>query len=146
MKGQKTASYLQETGYLLKQQVLVPPSPKQQFTRTRFGQYIQSARQYHGLSRVILAAALGVTEAEVYGLEQGLLPTVYIGKTLLPGLAKTLDEDLALLTQLLGEECYDRKVLPVLSSLPGWWLDCAFRCLLCQHESARRHVHVKDCG
>lgn len=119
-EGPLAAHYLQMMGQLLKQQVATPPSPPEQVARTRFGQYIQSARQYHELSRDALAVALGVEAAQVYGLEEGLLPTAQIDATLLAGLAQALDEDPMLLTQLLREEGYNRKPSPLIRQLPGW--------------------------
>ena len=128
VEGQPAAPYLQTMGQLLKQQVATPPAPREQLARARFGQYIQSARQYHELSRDALAVALGVEAAQVYGLEEGLLPTAQIDATLLAGLAHILDEDPMLLNQLLREEGYHRKPSPLLGQLPGWgW---AILCLI----------------
>lgn len=119
-EGQPVAPYLHAMGQLLKQQVATPPSPPEQLARTRFGQYIQSARQYHELSRDALAVTLGIEAAQVYGLEAGLLPTAQIDATLVAGLAHALDEDPMLLTQLLRAEGYKPKPSPVMGQLPGW--------------------------
>lgn len=117
---QTAARYLQEMGHLLTQQVATPPSPSERLARVRFGQYIQSARQYQGLSRELLAAALGIEAAQVYGLEEGLLPTGQIGATLLPGLAHVLDEDPLFLNQLLHKKGDGRQGSAVTWPLPGW--------------------------
>lgn len=119
-EGQATGHYVADLGRLLAQQVAAPTSAREQQARVRFGQYIQSARHYHGLSRPALALQLGIKEAEVYGLEAGLLSTAHIGLNLLPNLACVLDEDPALLHQLLRVGGNDRQ--PSLDArLRGGW-------------------------
>lgn len=117
-EGQAAGHYVPDLGHLLTQQVAAPPSAREQQVRVRFGQYIQSARHYHGFSRSTLALRLGIKEAELYGLEAGLLSTAHIGINLLPNLACVLDEDPALLSQLLrtgGNDCQ-----PSLNARGGW--------------------------
>ncbi len=119
-KGQPIAPYLQAVGQLLKQQVATPPLPHEQLARTRFGQYIQSARQYHGLSRETLATQLELQVAQIYGLEEGLLPTAQIDATLLTGLAHALDEDPMLLHQLLRPAAYHHHAPPLNRQWSRW--------------------------
>lgn len=117
-EGEAASHYVADLGHLLTQQVAAPPSDREQQVRLRFGQYIQSARHYHGFSRPALALRLGIKETEVYGLEAGLLSTAHIGLNLLPKLACVLDEDPALLSQLLragGNDCQ-----PSLDASGGW--------------------------
>jgi len=133
--GQPTGHYLPELGYLLTQQVAASPSAHEQQVRVRFGQYIQSARLYHGFSRPALALRLDIKEAEVYALEAGLLPIAHIGLNLLPNLASVLDEDPALLSQLLRAGGNDGQSSLGVSSRNGWGPGFASRLRLLHQPS-----------
>lgn len=65
-------------------------------------EHVSSARRHHRLSRAALAQKTGKAEAEIYALEQGLLPYGELDVRFLHKLATALDEELETLLLLLG--------------------------------------------
>ncbi|MCE7986060.1 MAG: XRE family transcriptional regulator [Caldilinea sp. CFX5] len=98
---QADKQFLQEVGALLAARAgqghMAPPP-----SLSHLAEYIASARRYQKLTRAALALKMGISEAEIYALEQGLLSYTELDLHFLGKLAVALDEDLETLLLLLG--------------------------------------------
>lgn len=92
--------FLQEMGALLAaragQTRTAPPAV------THLAEHVTSARRHQKLTRTALAQKMGVPEATIYALEQGLLAYAELDLHFLGKLAVALGEDLETLLLLLG--------------------------------------------
>lgn len=92
--------FLQEMGALLAARAgqgrTLPPAA------AHLAEHVMSARRHQKLTRVALAQKMGVPEAEIYALEQGLLSYTELDLPFLSKLAAALNEDLETLLLLLG--------------------------------------------
>jgi len=98
---QPDKQFLQEMGALLAARAgqgrMAPPP-----SLTHLAEHIASARRYQKLTRAALALKMGVSEAEIYALEQGLLSYAELDLPFLGKLAVALNEDIETLLLLLG--------------------------------------------
>ncbi len=98
---QADKQFLKEVGVLLAARAgqgrIASPS-----SLSHLAEHIASARRHQKLTRAALALKMGVSEAEIYALEQGLLPYTELDLRFLGKLAVALHEDLATLLLLLG--------------------------------------------
>ena len=99
---QPDKQFLEEMGVLLaarasQQGRMAPP-----LTISHFAEYIASARRHQKLTQAVLAQKMGISEAKIYALEQGLLSFADLDVRFLSKLAIALDEELATLLLLLG--------------------------------------------
>lgn len=98
---QADKQFLKEVGVLLAARAgqgrIASPS-----SLSHLAEHIASARRHQKLTRAALALKMGVSEAEIYALEQGLLPYTELDLRFLGKLAVALNEDLATLLLLLG--------------------------------------------
>jgi len=92
--------FLQEMGALLaaraSQGRTLPPAV------THLAEHVMSARRHRQLTRAELAQKMGVPEAEIYALEQGLLSYAELDLRFLGKLATALGEEIETLLLLLG--------------------------------------------
>ena len=97
---QPDQQFLQEMGALLaaraSQSRTLPPAV------THLAEHVMSARRHQRLTRTALAQKMGVAEAEIYALEQGLLSYAELDLPFLRNLAAALGEDIETLLLLLG--------------------------------------------
>lgn len=100
--NQQHEQFLREFGALLTAHTRHGHALQQPQALLHLADYVSSARRYHRLSRAALAQKTGRTEAEIYALEQGLLPYSELDLRFLHRLATALDEDLETLLLLLG--------------------------------------------
>lgn len=94
--------FLREFGALLTGHTRHGHAVQQQQALLYLAEHVSSARRYHRLSRATLAQKTGKAEAEIYALEQGLLPYSALDVRFLYKLATALDDDLETLLLLLG--------------------------------------------
>lgn len=99
---QPDKQFLEEMGVLLaarasQQGRMAPP-----LTISHFAEYIASARRHQKLTQAVLAQKMGISEAKIYALEQGLLSFADLDVRFLSKLAIALEEELATLLLLLG--------------------------------------------
>lgn len=103
--------FLQEMGALLAARAgqgrMAPPP-----SLSHLAEHIASARRYQKLTRAALALKMGVSEAEIYALEQGLLSYAELDLRFLGRLAVALDEDLETLLLLLGRPALVQALQP----------------------------------
>lgn len=69
---------------------------------THLAEHVTSARRHRQWTRALLAQKMGVTEAEIYALEQGLLSYAELDLAFLSKLAAALGEEIETLLLLLG--------------------------------------------
>lgn len=100
--NQKHEQFLHEFGALLTVHVCHGHAGQPPAALLHLADYVSSARRHHCLSRAMLAQKTGKAEAEIYALEQGLLPYDELDLRFLHKLAMALDEDLETLLLLLG--------------------------------------------
>lgn len=94
--------FLREFGALLTAHTRHGHAVQQPQALLHLADYVSSARRHQRLSRAALAQKTGKAEAEIYALEQGLLPYSELDLRFLHRLAAALDEDLETLLLLLG--------------------------------------------
>ena len=94
--------FLREFGALLTAHTRHGHAVQQPQALLHLADYVSSARRHQRLSRAVLAQKTGKAEAEIYALEQGLLPYSELDLRFLHRLAAALDEDLETLLLLLG--------------------------------------------
>lgn len=94
--------FLREFGALLAGHTSHSHTVQPQQALLYLAEHVRSARRYHHLSRAMLAQKTGKVEAEIYALEQGLLPYGELNIGFLHKLATALDDDLETLLLLLG--------------------------------------------
>lgn len=100
--NQQHEQFLREFGALLTAHTRHDYQVQQPQALLHLADYVSSARRHHRLSRAALAQKTGRGEAEIYALEQGLLPYSELDLRFLHRLATALDEDLETLLLLLG--------------------------------------------
>lgn len=109
---QPDKQFLQEMGALLAARAgqgrMAPPPP----SLTHLAEHIASARRYQKLTRAALALKMGVSEAEIYALEQGLLSYTELDLPFLGKLAVALNEDIETLLLLLGRPALVQALQP----------------------------------
>jgi len=99
---QQHEQFLREFGALLTAHTRHGHALQQPQALLHLADYVGSARRHQRLSRAALAQKTGSTEAEIYALEQGLLPYSELDLRFLHRLATALDEELETLLLLLG--------------------------------------------
>lgn len=100
--NQQHEQFLREFGALLTAHTRHDHPVQQPQALLHLADYVSSARRHQRLSRATLAQKTGRGEAEIYALEQGLLPYSELDFRFLHRLATALDEDLETLLLLLG--------------------------------------------
>lgn len=102
--------FLREFGALLAAHTRHDHTIQHQASLHHLADYVSSARRHHHLSRAALAQKTGKTEADIYALEQGLLPYSELDLHFLHKLADALAEDLETLLLLLGRPALGQAV------------------------------------
>lgn len=100
--NQQHEQFLREFGALLTAHTRHGHAVQQPQALLHLADYVSSARRHHRLSRAALAQKTGKAEADIYALEQGLLPYSELDLRFLYRLATALDDDLETLLLLLG--------------------------------------------
>lgn len=108
--NQQHEQFLREFGALLSAHTRHGHAIQQPQALLHLADYVSSARRHHRLSRAALAQKTGRAEAEIYALEQGLLPYSALDLGFLHTLATALDEDLETLLLLLGRPVLAHKL------------------------------------
>ena len=95
--------FVTELGILLAKQTNHSQPVQHHQAVTNLAEYIRVARTHHNLTRSALAQQVGKSEAEIYALEQGLLPYAQIDLLLLCDVAAALGEEVETLILLFGQ-------------------------------------------
>lgn len=109
---QPDKQFLQDLGALLAaragQGCMAPPP-----SLSHLAEHIASARRQQKLTHAALALKMGVSEAEIYALEQGMLSYTELDLPFLGKLAVALNEDMETLLLLLGRPALVQALQPL---------------------------------